>query len=145
MAYCTEADVSNAIAGDARLKQLSDFAGDNAIDSTAVAEAIAEASSFFDGYARTQTSTPIPDAQVPDVVRRKIAREALYQLAMSRGQIPAFLEKQHTEHLLWLEDISRHRFKLVLKDEEPAAAETAETGELGEVGEFDSPDLGGLW
>jgi phage gp36-like protein len=146
MAYCTQADVANAVRGDRRLTQLADWFDTGAPDPDVVLAAIEEASDTLDGYARAHHSVPFAAEDVPRVVRRKIAREAAYLLALDAGMVTPSMETQHVEWLAQQDDIARGRYRLALETDKPKQAAGGETGELkSSTGTFDSPDNEGLW
>jgi phage gp36-like protein len=81
MMYCTQADIV-ARFGESELKQLTDRAGANTIDSAAVEAAIADAAAEIDGYIATRYTLPLES--VPKVITRIAVDIALYQLFMAR-------------------------------------------------------------
>jgi phage gp36-like protein len=146
MAYCTQADVANAIRGDSRLTQLADWSGAGSPDASVIDEKIMEASDWIDSYARAHYSVPFADGDVPEIIRRKTAREVIFLLALDGGMVTPQIDAQHAETLAWLEDLARGRVRIALESEKPKQAAAAETGDLkSATGEFDSPDFGGLW
>ncbi len=87
MAYCTQADVQNAIGGEERLRQASDWARGNAIGAANVADAIAEADGLIDSYAKKVHAVPFNP--VPEQIKRTSANLAKLILKRRRGMLSA--------------------------------------------------------
>lgn len=88
MAYCTQLDVQLAAGGLDRLIQLSDQTNAGAVGEDVVAAAIAEASTWMNGYLRRiYAAVPFPDGQVPPFVAAMCSKETVFILKQWRQTV----------------------------------------------------------
>lgn len=88
MAYCTQLDVQLASGGLDRLIQLSDQTNAGVVGEDIVAAAIAEASTWMNGYLRRiYAAVPFPDGQVPPFVTALCSKEAVFVMKQWRQTV----------------------------------------------------------
>jgi phage gp36-like protein len=107
MAYATQTDVEGAAGGKEKLVQLTDVKGTGQVDTTSVTAAIAEAQSFVNSYLENRYAVPVDDAEVSEVIRHVVAREAVYILKERREALTGPDQERHAERIRWLEDVRR--------------------------------------
>lgn len=104
MAYCTEADLTLAVGGAARLKQLVDRDGNNANDAGVVDAAIAAADALIDSYANKRFAVPFNP--VPPAIKELSKRLARYQLRDERATLSQADIETHKADVEWLEALA---------------------------------------
>lgn len=127
MAYCTEADVQNSVGGAIKLAQLSDL--DNvlsgAVNHTAVAAAIDEASAEMASYIGHRISVNAIQASIPRVVVNKAAAWAarvLRRNAYNGQPLADDLDREKMDRE-WLMAVAEGRISLGVQ---PAPADAPE-------------------
>lgn len=123
VAYCTQQDVEFAAGGRANLNDLCDLARSTtdplpAEALQAIAQAIADADALINSYLGKVRAVPL--SQVPPVVRRVAAEEAVFVLR-SRRQFGAEDLAKHEANVRWLEQVARGLVTLGV-DPQPAAS-----------------------
>ncbi len=103
MAYSVQADLERAAGGSERLKALTDIEGSGQLNTAVMDEAIAEADSWINTYARRRYSVPFDP--VPDSIKRLSAAEAVYRLKAKRSAVDELDQAQHEERIQWLEGL----------------------------------------
>jgi len=125
MSYCTVDDLRLLLPED-ELIELSDDGGVGVLDESVVARAIEEAAREVDGYVGLVRTVPIPEGEVPGLVRDITARLAIYHLFRRRAlrleQIPEVWQKEREQALRTLERIARGQLKLTHTDTEEQPA-----------------------
>jgi len=125
MSYCTVDDLRLLLPED-ELIQLSDDDGIGVLDESVVDRAIEEASREVDAYVGLVRTVPIPDAEVPGLVRDLTARLAIYHLfrrrALRLDQIPEVWQEERRQALRTLERIARGQLRLIHTDTEEQPA-----------------------
>lgn len=85
--YATEAQITLAAGGAARLKQIADWDGDGSVDATVIAWAQLTADALIDGHAMMRFEALLASGgTVVDTAAMLAANEAVYQLRRARGQ-----------------------------------------------------------
>jgi phage gp36-like protein len=102
--YCTQADVSIAVGGDDRLRELTDNSSTGAIDTIVLGAAISDACGWMDGYLQKRYSIPLGSPS--EFVRRMAAQEAAYRLKQARSATDQADKDAHDERHRTLIDIS---------------------------------------
>lgn len=146
MAYVTQTDLERAAGGADRFLELADHDADGSIDATLLAETINDVERMVDGYIEPRHPVPL-DEPVPDLVRRLVADEVVYQLRRFRQAVDEETRELHDENLALLRDISAGRVGLGLtqkaRDRTPASAEVGDRADVEYAVTRDS--LKGLW
>ncbi|NPU85551.1 MAG: DUF1320 domain-containing protein [Syntrophaceae bacterium] len=106
MAYCTQNDLIEQIS-EAELIQLTDDAGADTVDTSAVARAIADADAEIDGYCGARYTVPFSPA--PVMIRKISVDLAIYNLFSRRSavKIPEERQKRYDNAVRFLRDVSR--------------------------------------
>lgn len=150
-AYCDQTDCERAAGGAANLLALADHDGDGSIDSTVLADAISDAERWIDSYLAKRYTVPLDE--VPDIIRRVCAFEAVFLLKEDRDAVDARAQARHDEFRDWLEGVSYGRISPGV-DPAPAksTAITAKAGDRSAVTDSDGDStittresLKGLW
>lgn len=105
MAYCTVADVQNAVGGASNLQQLSDWDKRNAIDTDVVDSKIAEADAMINTKAQLRFGVDFDT--VPASIRYCSARLAGYYLRQARQALTEDDHKAYDRDVLFLEQLSK--------------------------------------
>ncbi|NPA76756.1 MAG: DUF1320 domain-containing protein [Candidatus Diapherotrites archaeon] len=125
MSYCTVDDLRLLLPED-ELIELSDDSGVGELDESVVARAIEEAAREVDAYVGLVRTVPIPEDEVPGLVRDITARLAIFHLFRRRAlrleQIPEVWQKEREQALRTLERIARGQLKLTHTDTEEQPA-----------------------
>jgi phage gp36-like protein len=107
--YASIQDVERAAGGREKLEQLSDLDAGGQVDETLIADAVSDAESWINSFLQHRYSVPIPDVDVPEVLRRMTAREAIYILKERREALTEQDQERHEQRRLWLEGVNRGR------------------------------------
>lgn len=134
MAYCTKQDLIERF-GERELVQLTDRTNTpaSAIDDTVVARAIADASTYIDGYVGKAYTLPL--AVVPTALTKTAADISRYYLHSKGVEKDSPIQRAFDQANDFLRDISRGIVKLVQAD---TGASPSEAG-AGQV-VFSTPD-----
>jgi phage gp36-like protein len=121
MAYCTQDDILEQL-DQTTLIQLTDDAGNNGIDSSVVARAIADADAEIDGYCGARYSVPF--SVVPAIIRKFSVAIAIKNLFSRRRGAPDPRRKDYEDAIAFLKDISKGTASLGQNDPDgsPAAS-----------------------
>ncbi|MCB1738711.1 MAG: DUF1320 domain-containing protein [Rhodocyclaceae bacterium] len=144
MAYCTQQDLIDRY-GEAELIQLTDRAGADAIDTTALARAIADVDALVDGYLDARYSVPL--SPVPGLIVRlacMLTRAELYRDQVLEDSHPVVRDKAEATRVLMA--LSRGDVSLGLPEggtpEPDSAGPSVSTNTPDRV--FDSTSLDGF-
>lgn len=107
MAYCTIADVQRSAGGRSKLQQLTDTDAAGQVDEDYLDTVIADAQSMIDSYLQHRYAVPIPDVQVPEVIRNVCAREVVYILKERREALTADDQLRHDNRIGWLNAVNQ--------------------------------------
>ncbi len=105
--YSVIADVERAAGGREKLIQLSDLVGAGQIDQTVIDKAIEEADSWINSFFQHRFAVPIDPAELPEMIRRLSAREAVYLMKEDRQGLTDFDKERHDERRDWLDGVRR--------------------------------------
>lgn len=105
MAYCTRAQVINAVGGVDRLRQLLDRDGDTVEDPNVLEDAIATADALIDSYAQKRFAVPF--AAVTSTIGMLSARLTRYELRLQNSCLSSGDEKSYEQDLKWLDALSK--------------------------------------
>ncbi|MFH0901890.1 MAG: DUF1320 domain-containing protein [Pseudomonadota bacterium] len=105
MAYCSQADVTKAAGGAAKLVELTDIEASGTLNTAVLNDAIAEADAWIDGYLQKRYSVPL--ASTPEDIRRLAAREVVFLLKDARRATTDDDKSHHEERLLLLRDVAK--------------------------------------
>ena len=105
MAYCTRADIVQAVGGESKLRQLTDREGTGSVDETVVTAAIATADALIDTYANKRFSVPFDP--VPPAIKELSKRIARYTLRDERGTLTEGDLKTHEADVKWLDALQK--------------------------------------
>ena len=116
--YCTQADMQRRF-GEQELIQLTDRAGDDAVDADTVAEAIADAEALIDSYLEKRYREKMPFAPVPSVLESLACNIARYNLYTNNK--PDEVEKPYLAALQFLKDVASGLVSLGADEHPPTA------------------------
>ena len=122
MAYCTQAEVTEAI-GSTYLKELTDDAGSGSIDTGKFDRALVWASSIIDGF--VQPVFAIPFVDVPNIINSIAVDLTVYRLFARRGgafEIPEWINNLKKDAMSLLEKINKG---LIHLDEDPQPSKSS--------------------
>lgn len=102
MAYCSVTDIERASGGRDKLEQLTDHDDEGRVNETYLLTVVADAESMINSYLQHRYLVPIPDLEVPEVIRNLCARETVYILKERREALTAEDEVRHEGRLEWL-------------------------------------------
>jgi phage gp36-like protein len=112
MPYATELFVERAAGGRDKLIQLTDLEFTGEADLTYLADAVAEADSWINSFLQHRYAVPVPDLDVPEILRRVSAAEAVYILKNRREALTEGDQSRHEERMSWLEGVRRGEISL---------------------------------
>lgn len=118
MTYALQSHLAFAAGGDVHVLALTDWDGDGTIDVGVVAEALARADGWIDGFLRLRYTTPI--ATPSDTLIRIAADEAVYWLRCKRNMLTP-------EHVIERKDRERQLEEMrdgKLRPDEPLPAKS---------------------
>ena len=130
MPYCTQLDVQRAAGGREKLEQLTDQSDAGTIDATAVTAAVEEAQSMIDGYLQIRYAVPVPDVDVPAVLRQLCARMTVYILRYDREALTEAEQTRQDGRMEWLEGVRKGEITLGLDPRLPES--TSVSPQLGD-------------
>jgi len=141
MAYCTQSDILESL-DQTTLIQLTDDAGTEGIDASAVARAIADADAEIDGYCGSRYSVPF--ATVPDIIRKFSVAIAVKNLFSRRRGAPDNRRKDYDDAIAFLKDVAKGVASLGVNDPDgtPAASNAPDIDGPDRV--FDRDNLEGF-
>jgi len=134
MSYCTVDDLRLLLPED-ELIELTDDDGVGVLNESVCERAIEEASREVDAYVGLVRTVPVPEAEVPGLLRDLTARLAIYHLfrrrALRLDQIPEVWQEERRQALRTLERIARGQIKLVHTDNEEQPANVFRSVRIG--------------
>ncbi len=102
MPYAEVIDVERAAGGRDKLTQLTDIDNAGQVDTAYLAEVVADADSWANSFIQHRHDVPIPDSDVPQVLRNLSAKESVYLLKVRRESPTDGDTLRHEERLAWL-------------------------------------------
>lgn len=103
--YVLRADIVNAVGGDERLIQLTDYDNDGTEDAGTVDDAIEDAEALIDSYARKVFATPFT-APIPPIIKTMAKQITVYNLRDRRDAINESDRENQVDRLKWLENLA---------------------------------------
>ena len=104
--YVTRDDIVNAVGGEERLTQLTDYDNDGEEDAGTVDSAIEDAEALIDSYARKVFSTPF-QAPIPPIIKTVAKQITVYNLRDRRDAINDSDRVNHEDRIKWLENLAK--------------------------------------
>jgi len=103
--YVSREDIVNAVGGQERLTQLTDYDRDGTEDSGVVDDAIFDAEALIDSYARKVFSTPFV-APLPPIIVTMAKKLSVYNLRERRDVITDAHREEQEDRIKWLEHLA---------------------------------------
>lgn len=121
MAYSTQADLTQAVGGAARLAQLTDLDNDRNPDAAVITGAIAWADAIIDSYINKQRSVPLA-APIPITIVQASARLAKYNMLSAKGLLDQPTLDEYDRIVKWLEGVRDGAISIGVEPAPKAAA-----------------------
>lgn len=125
MPYSTLSDILEQV-DETTLTQITDDAGEGAVDEGVVERAVADADAEINGYCGRRYAVPFAD--VPAIVRKISVEIAIYNMFARRGRVPEIRRTRYEDAVAFLRDVSKGLVSLGEDDADgtPAATHTPE-------------------
>lgn len=121
MGYCTLEDIQEQIPEE-ELIALTDDAGNDVIDTSAVDRAIEDADGEIDGYCGRRYSVPL--SPVPKIIRKFSVDIAIYNLFSRREGAPEERRTRYKDAVRFLENVAKGIISLGVDDPDGTPAES---------------------